>query len=398
MIAAAPGGEAGPLVFLIAGEPSGDVLGARLMAALQDETGGRIRFAGVGGEAMAAQGLRSLVPIEELAVMGLVEVLPHVPRILRRIRQTAAAARAARPAVVVTIDSPNFTLEVAKRLAGAGIPLVHYVAPSVWAWKPWRARRMARYLDHLLVLLPFEPAYFETHGLATTFVGHSALEAGHPASDRGTFRRRHGIAPDAPLLCVLPGSRRGEVRRLAPVFGSALGLLKERFPALRAVVPTVFTVADDVAAAVRGWPVAAEILRSECEKAEGFAVCDAALAASGTVAVELAVAQVPTVIAYRLAPLTAVLARRIVKLRHVSIPNILLGREAQPEFLLERCTAENLAEAVGRLLSDPAARQAQIAACREAVDALDPGGETPSRRAARQVLALIRSGRNRQIR
>ncbi|MEE9194430.1 MAG: lipid-A-disaccharide synthase [Alphaproteobacteria bacterium] len=387
--AAADGGQGGPLVFLVVGEPSGDQLGAKLMSALKAGTGGRVCFAGVGGERMVAEGLDSLVPIDELAVLGLIEVLPHVLGILRRIRQVANAAKAARPAVVVTIDSPDFTLRVSRRLAGLGIPLVHYVAPSVWAWKPWRAARIARYLDHLLVLLPFEPPYFEPHGLAVTFVGHPAVEAACGGREPTRFRRDHGIPDEAPLVCVLPGSRAGEVRRLEPAFAGALGLLAARFPGLRAVVPTVPTVAGLVEAAVERWPVPATVLREAAAKYEAFAAADAALAASGTVAVELAVAGVPAVIAYKVAPLTAFIGRRVAKVAHVSIPNILLGREAQPELLQEHCTAEKLAGALGRLLSDPAARDAQIEACHEATRMLDPGGEGPSQRAARAVLDLI---------
>ncbi len=387
--AAVDGGQGGPLVFLVVGEPSGDQLGAKLMAALKTETGGRVRFAGVGGERMAAEGLSSMIPIEELAVMGLAEVLPHVLGILRRIRQVASAAQAARPAAVVTIDSPDFTLRVSRRLAGRGIPLVHYVAPTVWAWKPWRAARIARYLDHLLTLLPFEPPYFEPHGLAVTFVVHPAVEAACGGHEPARFRRDHGIPDEAPLVCILPGSRAGEVRRMEPAFAGALGLLAARFPGLHAVVPTVPTVAGLVEAAVARWPVPATVLRESAAKYEAFAAAEAALATSGTVAVELAVAGVPAVIAYKIAPLTALIVRRFVKGAHASIPNILLGREAQPEFLQENCTAEKLAGALGRLLSDSAARDAQIEACREATRLLDPGGQRPSQRAARVVLDLI---------
>ena len=306
-----------PLIFLVAGEPSGDLLGARLMAALKAETGGQVRFAGVGGARMAEEGLTSLFPIGELAVMGIVEVLPHALNIYRRIRQTVAAAEAARPAALVTIDSPSFTLEVSQRLRGRGFPLIHYVAPSVWAWKAWRAKHIARFLDHLLALLPFEPPYFETHGLRTTFVGHPAIEMGQVAVDPARFRARHGIASAAPLLTVLPGSRRGEVARLAPVFGATLGLLASRHEGLRAVVPTVETVAAQVEAAAGAWPVPTAVLRDPAEKYEAFAASTAALAASGTVAVELAVAGLPAVIGYRLNWLSGALARRLVKAKYV---------------------------------------------------------------------------------
>lgn len=381
-----------PLIYLVAGEPSGDLLGARLMAALKAETGGRLRFAGIGGERMAAEGLASLFPIRELAVMGAVEVLPHALNIYRRIRQTVAAAAAARPAALVTIDSPSFSLEVSQRLKGRGFPLIHYVAPSVWAWKAWRAKHIARFLDHLLALLPFEPPYFEVHGLKTTFVGHPAIEMGQVATDPAGFRARHGIAADVPVITVLPGSRRGEVSRLAPIFGAAIGLLAARHPGLRAVVPTVETVAEFVAAAVRDWPVPTVVLRDPAEKYQAFAASDAALAASGTVAVELAVAGLPAVIGYRFNWLSAALARRLVKTKYVSIVNVVLDRPLQAELLLDACTPERLAGAIEVLLDDPAAREAHLAGCREAVARLSAGDGTPSRRAARVILDLARIG------
>lgn len=381
-----------PLLFLIAGEPSGDQLGARLMAALSDETKGRIRFAGVGGDAMEAHGLKSLVPIESLSVMGLIEVLPHIPRILRSIREVAAAAKAARPAAVVTIDSPTFSLRVSKRLAGSGIPLIHYVAPSVWAWRPGRARHLAGFLDHLLALLPFEPPYFERHGLPTTFIGHPAVEAAGGAPSRDGARRALGLAPEAPVLCLLPGSRQGEVGRLLPIFGETVALLRGRFPGLAVIVPTVQTVGDRVAKAIALWPGSNRVVRGRDQKLQAFAAADCALAASGTVAVELAAARLPAVIAYRVSPVSAFLARRLIKVRYASLMNLLLDHEAQPEFLQERCTAENLATAIGTLITDPAARAAQVAAADQAIAALRPAGETPSGRAARTILGLIGFG------
>ncbi len=390
---AAVGAEVGPLIFLIAGEPSGDLLGARLMAALKSQCGERVRFAGIGGAAMAVQGLESTVPIGDLTVMGLVEVLPYLPRIIGHMRRTAALVRLLRPDVLVTIDSPNFSLEVAKRVAGQGIPLVHYVAPSVWAWKPRRAKRMAGYLDRLLTLLPFEPPYFERHGLASTFVGHPAVEAAEAGGDPAAFRQSQGIPQDAPLICVLPGSRRSEVRRLLPVFGQTLGRLAAEFPALHAVAPTVPGVAGEVAAAAKSWPVPTAVLGDPAAKYQAFAAAGAAVAASGTVAVELAVAGVPTVIAYRLSPLSGFLAPLLLKIRYVSLPNILLDREVQPECLQRDCNAENLAKALARLLRDPAARAAQKEGARAAVAKLGGGGaETPSQRAARCILEVIQTG------
>lgn len=378
-----------PLIFLIAGEPSGDQLGARLMAALKAETEGRVRFAGVGGAQMAGEGLSSLFPLDELAVMGFFDVIPRIPLILRRIRETVAAVEAARPAALVTIDAPGFTLRVSKRLAGKGIPLVHYVAPSVWAWKPWRARKIARYLDHLLVLLPFEPPYFERHGLATTVVGHPVVEAAQVETDPAAFRARHGIPADAPVICVLPGSRRGEIRHHEPVFAGALALLKERFPDLHAVVPTVLTVADLVTEAAARWAVPAAVLHEPAEKYQAYAVADLAMATSGTVAVELAVAGVPALIAYRVGPVTAMIGRAMLRIKYASLVNLVLDREVQPELLQEDCTAESFAAAAERLLTDPAARAAQIAGGQEAAVEFGLGDTPPSRKAARAILSVI---------
>ncbi len=388
----AGGSQQGPLIFLIAGEPSGDQLGGGLMAALTHETGGKICYAGIGGPQMTGQGLESLFPIDELSVMGIVEVLPHALSIYRRMRQTLAAIRAVRPAALVTIDSPSFTLEVSQRLKGEGIPLIHYVAPSVWAWKPWRARRMAGYLDHLLALLPFEPPYFERHGLATTFVGHPAVESFDARTGGGGFRAGLGVPETAPLLCVLPGSRRGEVRRLLPVFGQTLAQLRQHHPDLHIVVPTVEGVAEQVRQAVHRWPVSAKLVTGGDEKYQAFAAADVALAASGTVAVELAVASLPAVVAYRLNPITEFLAARLISVDFVSLPNLVLNREAMPEFLQRDCTPGKLAAALDRLLSDPEARRAQVNDYRSVIELLGYGGAAPSYRAARTILKLIGTG------
>ncbi len=378
------GGPDAPLIFLIAGEPSGDLLGARLMAALKAETGGRIRFAGIGGEQMTAQGLASRFPIHELAVMGFLEVVPHLLTILRRIRDSVAAVRALRPDAVVTIDSPSFTLEIAERLKGEGIPLIHYVAPQVWAWKPWRAKSVSRYLDHLLVLLPFEPPYFEKHGLATHFVGHPVVEGAVP---RGEDPQGEG-----PCLAVLPGSRRGEVAKLLPVFAETVRALAPRHPGLRVVIPTVETVEEVVRAGTADWPLPVEVVRGAEAKATAFRKATAALAASGTVALELAVAGVPTVVAYRLSGFGSFLNPRWLRVPYVSLVNLIAGRAVQPEFLQRRCRSADIVPAVERLLSDPAARQAQREGTAGVVAALTPPEGTPSQAAARAVLAALKPG------
>ena len=380
----------GPLIYLIAGEPSGDFLGGRLMAALRERTGGAVRFAGIGGEEMAAQGLASRVPLDELAIMGVAEVLPRARRIFRRVAETIEDIIRARPDAVVTIDSSGFTWRIAHglRRRGARLPLIHYVAPMVWAWRAGRARRMARWYDHLLVLMPFEPPLFAKVGLACTYVGHPAVESGADRGDGAAFRRRHAIPADAKLLVLLPGSRRGEVSRLLPVLEAAAHALARRYPGLRVALPTTATVRDTVNAAVARWSMPVIVVGRE-EKYDAFAAGDVALAASGTVALELALAGLPAVVAYRVNRLTHALLKRIVKVRYAHLLNLVLGREAVPELLQENCTPERLAAAAARLLDDPAARAAQIAACREGLAALGQGATSPSLRAADAVLAII---------
>jgi lipid-A-disaccharide synthase len=380
---------AAPLIYVVAGEPSGDFVGAHLMQALRDTAAGRVRFAGVGGEQMAGQGLQSLFSLADIAHMGLIEVLPRAPLILRRIRETAADIERQRPAALVTIDAWGFTGRVVKRVKAAGSPTprIHYVAPMVWAWRPGRADAVARLVDHLLCLLPNEPAYFQAVGLAATHVGHPVIESGAERGDGPGFRRRHGIDPSAPLLCLLPGSRAGEVSRLLPVFGETIRRLAVRHPGLRVVIPTVEIVAAQVGRAAAG--LDAVVVRGQAEKYDAFAAADVALAASGTVAVELALAGVPAVITYRVAPLTAAIARRLLKIRYVSLVNLVLDRPAVPELLQEHCRPERLVEAVSTLLTDPGARETQRAAGREALARLGYGEPPPSARAARIILDLV---------
>lgn len=386
--------ETGPLVFLIAGEPSGDLLGARLMDAMKRKANGSIRFAGIGGERMIAEGLETLFPLHELSLMGIAELLPKLPNLIRRLKQTAAEIRHRRPDVVVTIDAPDFCFRIAKRLKGSGIPFVHYVAPTVWAWRPKRARKIAAFLDHLLALLPFEPPYFEREGLPCTFVGHSIVEGGAASGDAGRFRAQHGIASGTRLLTVLPGSRRSEISRLLPDFKATLERLAPNHPGLVAVVPTVPHVRDTVAAEVAGWPVPVILVEGDQDKYDAFAASEVALAASGTVALELALARLPAVIAYRMHPVTVGLYRRFIRVKYANLVNIMLDRMLVPEFLQENCTPDNLAEAVGKLLDDPAARAEQRDGVAEVARWLGQGGPPPSERAADVVFDIV-EGRNR---
>jgi len=374
-------------IFIIAGEPSGDVLGGRLMAALSQLTSGGVRFAGIGGETMQAQGLESLFPMEELSVMGLAEIVPHLPRLLRRIRETAAAVDEVAPRALLTIDSPDFTRRVARRVKDRSIPRIHYVAPTVWAWRPGRAKGFARDFSHLLALLPFEPPWFERAGLSCTFTGHPVVESGASSGDGARFRARYGISASVPALCVLPGSRQGEVVRLAADFGAALDLFRRRVPAMRVFVPTVPAVADLVERYATGWPGAPLVIRNEAERYDAMAASNAALAASGTVALELALAGVPAVIAYRVAPLTHFIVRRMLSVRYGNLVNIIEDREIVPELIQDDCRPERLAHELERLLGP--AGPAQISAAQPALRQLGLGGEAPSRRAARVVLDII---------
>jgi len=383
-----------PLIYLIAGEPSGDLLGGRLMAGLKQRTEGAVRFAGIGGEAMREEGLTSLFAMAELSVMGLVEVLPRIPNILRRVAQTLADIERLRPDAVVTIDSWGFTGRVQKGLKARlpTIPRIHYVAPMVWAWKPDRTKKLAAVLDLLLTLLPFEPEWFIKDGLRSLHVGHPVLESGADGGDGAGFRARHGIAPDAPVLVLLPGSRHSETGRLLPIFAAAIARLAARQPGLTLVVPTVEAVAAEIRAAVAGWPLPVIVVEGRQQRIDAFAAGTVALAASGTVALELALAGLPTVITYRVSALTAFVATRLLglKVKYATLVNMVMDAPVMPEFLQEACRPDDLARAVAGLLNDPVARQAQIDASAEGLIRLGRFGPSPSLRAADAVLATIK--------
>jgi lipid-A-disaccharide synthase len=390
--------SAAPLViFIVAGEPSGDALGAALIDGLQRRLGGNLRIAGVGGERMQEAGVTSLVPLDDLAVLGVGEVLPQAARILRRVGETVAAVRRLRPDAVVTIDSSGFSWRIAQRLRRCGetLPLIHYVAPMVWAWRSGRARRMARWYDHLMTLLPFEPPYFERVGLSCSWVGHPVVESGADHGDAGRFRARHGLAAEELLITVLPGSRAGEVRRLLPVFGPAIARLAGEIGPMRVVVPTVATVATAVGEAVRGWPGRPIVIGRPDEKYDAFAASRAALAASGSVALELAMARLPMVVAYRLNPLTEALLDRVLKVRHVNLVNLTLGRPLVDELLRGECRPDRLAASLIPLIRDERVRAAHQAGYDEAMRRLGAGGVSPSLRAADKVLEVVDARRHR---
>lgn len=381
--------------FLIAGEPSGDRLGGALIAGLR-ELDPALEIGGIGGPAMQAAGLESLFPMTELSLMGIWEILPKYRALKRRIAQTAQAVIAAAPDVLITIDSPDFGLRVARivRKAAPAIRTVHYVAPSVWAWRPGRAARMAEVIDHVLAILPFEPPLMRAAGMTCDFVGHPVVAEPvvTPEAAAG-FRAAHGIAPDAPLVLCLPGSRQGEVARLAPRFDEALIRLRDRVPEMRVVLPTVPGVAEMVRGMAKRWPTAPVIVQAEDEKRAAFAAADLALAASGTVSLELAANRVPMVIGYDMAPLSRALIGLMLKTDTVTLVNLVSDTRVVPEFLGRQCQPGPMAHALLRLLDDPDAREEQLAAMELTMERLGRDGEPPGLRAARSVLAAVRSPR-----
>jgi lipid-A-disaccharide synthase len=377
-------------VFVLAGEPSGDMLGGRLLQALQEQTGGDLRFSGVGGPRMAERGLSSLFPMEELTLLGFAEVVPHLPHLARRLRQTVAEIRRRRPGLVLTIDSPGFALRLQRRLAGLPLLRMHYVAPQVWAWRQNRAARMAGDVDHLLALLPFEPPFFERHGLSCSFVGHPIMEEAGGRGDGARFRRRYDVPADVPLICILPGSRRSEVSRHLPVLDQAVSILWQRFPRLRLVLPTLAGIAPQVKQLVASWRFPVLVLEDRAERFDAYAASWLAIAASGTVSLEAALAGLPLITIYRTGPLSAWLARRLITVSHVNLVNLILGRPAVPELLQEDCRPECIAATATRLLEDEHLRQDQQAALAEAVTRLGGvDGRPPSQRAAARVLEIM---------
>lgn len=381
--------------FLIAGEPSGDNLGGPLMAGLK-ALDPQAEFSGVGGPAMAEQGLESLFPMEELSVMGLVEVVPKYRQLKARIRQTAEAVAEARPDALITIDSPDFCLRVARE-ARALMPelrTIHYVAPSVWAWRSGRARKMAKVIDHVLAILPFEPPLMQAEGMSCDFVGHPiAAEPMASAAEGLAFRAANGIGEADPLILCLPGSRRGEVARLGPRFDEALMQLRDRMPEIRVVIPTVRGVSGLVRDMAKRWPTAPVVVDGAEEKRAAFAAADFALAASGTVSLDLAANDVPMVIGYDVAPLSRMLIGLLLKTDTVTLVNLVSETRTVPEFLGRKCQPGPMFKALLDLIENPQAQAGQHAAMALTMERLGRGGEAPGLRAARSVMAALSSAR-----
>ena len=383
-------------VLVTALEASGDVLGAELMIALRQSFGPQTRFIGVGGPAMAAEGLQGAFDIAELSVMGLLEGLLAYRRADRRARQLAELAVRETPDIAVLIDSWGFSYLLARRLRAAqpGLPLVKFVAPQAWATRPGRAKALARTFDRLLSIIAFEVPLFEAAGVPTTFVGHPALADDVPVGDRERLRERIGAAPDDPVLLILPGSRASEVTRLMPRFEEAMAILKGDRPDLHLVIAPAATVSAQVVARAAGWPFRTHLIQDAEGRRDAMAAADVALACSGTVTTELAAAGCPMVVAYRLGSLGYQIARRIVRTRFITLINIAADEEVTAEMIQGDCTGPKLARELALRLDDPALRARQAAAQTLALENLGGRGPPPARRAA-EVIAEMLSRRAR---
>jgi lipid-A-disaccharide synthase len=382
-------------IFLIATEESGDRLGANLMKVLRQRLGGAVRFEGVGGRTMAREGLHSLFPIEELSVVGLAEVVRQAPAILARIRRTSAAVLQASPDILVIIDSPDFTHRVAKRVRARdpSIPIIDYVSPSVWAWRPGRARAMCRYVDHVLGLLPFEPeAYRRLRGPPCSYVGHPLIE------QIGLLRP--GVAEQArrdqtpPVLLALPGSRRSEIRHHMAVFGESFGRLQQQGTAFELILPTMVHLREAVMEGIKRWPVQPQIVIGETEKKAAFRRAHAALVKSGTSTLELAIAGVPMVAAYRAGAVEAWILQRLIQVQSVILANLVIGENIVPEFIQQDCVPEKLVPALQEILVPSTARQRQLQAFAKLDTIMSTGHQSPSALAADVVLAMLRRARS----
>lgn len=378
-------------LFLLAGEPSGDALGQALIRGLKSESH-QLELRGVAGPLMQAEGMGSLFPMDELSVMGIAEVLPKYRHLKRRIRETAEAVLADPPDALVTIDSPDFSLRVARLVKAArpDLPTIHYVAPTVWAWRPGRAQKMAKVIDHVMALFPFEPPYMQAAGMSCDFVGHPVAVAPQASGDDAqAFRARHGLGA-APVVLVLPGSRKGEVARLSEVFGETLRLARQSMPRLRPVIVAAPNVAEDVARLTANWPAAPVVVNAasdgDAAKRAAFRAADVALAASGTVSLELAAAGTPMVIAYDMNWLSRQLIRRMLTIDTVTLVNLVSETRAVPEFLGHDCRAELIAPALLEVIGKPGG---QADAMQVTMTRLGQGGDAPGLRAARSILAFL---------
>jgi lipid-A-disaccharide synthase len=384
-------GKDRPIVYLLALEPSGDALGAGLIDEIRQELQGEVSFAGVGGPAMQERGLISLFDASDLALLGIFEVLPKARLVFRRVREVLLDIERVQPDILVTIDSWGFTGRIHKALTKRRSVLkrVRYVAPQVWAWRPGRAKQLSRWIDHLLTLFPFEPPLFEAAGLSTTWVGHPVVDRKRDVEAGARLRERLNISESATVLALLPGSRRSEVKSLTPVFSEAITQLQRYIPELVIVVPTVTGVSTEVKNWISTLPGFVHMLEGEADKFAALEASEIALAASGTVTLELARAQVPHVIAYKVNPLSAFVFRRLTLTKYVNLINIILDKQVIPECLQQDCTATQLARELRNLLKGKPGRLDQISAFDEALSQLTPPNGSASQAAALAVVKLL---------
>lgn len=384
-----------PLIYVMAGEVSGDIIGARLIREIKRLRRHKFSFAGVGGEQMTKEGVQSLFPISEMAVMGIFELVPHVPNLIRRIHETVQDIITKKPVAVISIDSKAFTMRVAKLIqkqqkeSDNEIKLIHMVAPTVWAWRPGRAKNISKFLDHLLTLFPFEPPFFTRHGLPTTFIGHPLAE--QPVGCSSIYRNIHDVDEATKIICLLPGSRPGEIKRLLPIFKKTLDLLLKKYPNIHIAMPTVVSVEGMLRRKTLDWETPVSIITDPEMKLNAFAASSAALAASGTVTLELAVAKVPSVIAYKVNPLSAIVGYFLVNQDAVVLPNKLTDEEIFPLYLQWKCTPYNLYEAVIQKIENPTDQLIEVS---DAIrNMLRPNGQSSQNLAAQIIINLVEGGK-----
>jgi len=379
-------------VYIVAGEPSGDLLASGMMKAIRTQCP-EVEFRGIGGESMRDEGMQSRFDIAEISVMGVVEVLGHLSLITKRIHQTVNDIIDWQPDVLVTVDSWGFVSSVAGKLRKrkVHIPIVHYVAPQVWAWKKGRAKSVARLVDRLMMLLPYEGKYFEKYGLKCDFVGHPVIERMSGIDfDPVEFRRHHGIPEDTIVLSLLPGSRHSEVVRMIPIFKRAVEIINKKKGNLFVVVPTVAGVEAEVRECFAGWDIPVRVVVGGAERYNAFKTSRIALATSGTVSLELTAVSVPHLIAYTFNPLTNWLVKRVIKIKYANLINILDDREIIPELVLDHCRSGLIADTALKLMDTPQYREAQTAEARRVLEQLRLPEMLPSERAAQIVIEEAR--------
>lgn len=373
-------------VYLIAGEASGDIIGSRLMQSLAQKA--EVKFYGVGGEKMNAIGLNSLFPMADISVMGLFEILPSFFKIISRLKQTIEHILEVKPDIIITIDSPGFNFRIAKEIKEkTNIKLVHYVAPSVWAYKPERATKIAKIYNHLFTLLPFEAPYFTKEGLDTTFVGHPILE-----SEKGkeeVFRIRHSLEDDKKIICISPGSRKSEVKRLLPIFLKSIEIVSKSFPNLVIIIPTFSHLVSLIDTITSEYKIGKYILiDTPEEKKNGIAACEIALTKSGTVTTEIAFNKIPMIVAHKMNPLTFFFLKKMIKINHATLINILADKEIIPEFIQDNCTPDKISSCLIEMLNNNNQAVEQVKEAYEILEMMK-ADQPASLIAAKKIIELL---------